>query len=129
MRSCPPDYIDKAGSEEKLPRRRYHSGNAKRVTWGDTHLFDKTDGEKDSLVNEGKKNRKKILDDCLSVDIIKHEVREMGSKLNALQLDIKIILEELRVIQLIRSPSPKDSTEESHNSTYLVINETKKKDE
>lgn len=53
----------------------------------------------------------------------------MGSKLVALQLDIKIVLEELKLIQLIRSPSPKDSTEESHNSTYLVINEKQKKDE
>ena len=49
----------------------------------------------------------------LQVDIIKNEVREMGVKLNALQSDIKMILANFdELTQLIRSPSPKDSTEE-----------------
>jgi len=63
-----------------------------------------------------------------SVDTIKKEVLIMGDKLNALQTDIKIILEEIKSIQLIQTPTPRPSTDDSNNATYLVINENKNQD-
>lgn len=55
IHSCPPDYADKPEKEDSvsLPRRRHHSGNGKRVTWGDAHLIQRQENDKDSLVNEG----------------------------------------------------------------------------
>ena len=63
VHSCPPDYADKPDKDDivTLSRRRHHSGNGKRVTWGDAHLVQRQGNDKDSLVNEGK---------CLLIHVI-----------------------------------------------------------
>ena len=63
-----------------------------------------------------------------SVDTIKKEVLIMGEKMTRLQCDIKIILEELKSIQILQTPTPRPSTSDDSNNithTYLVINENK----